>query len=127
MDADNAAGADADGADVGVDVTWEMSKENVKPLSRGRKVESLRRAFGGAHANGGGGGGGGEAVLAALKRFVPAPACPCTLIVFMRVCVCVCVLDAFVCLARGGGGSAFSAGSLCSSVQRVPFYSLVIR
>lgn len=28
--------------------TWEMSKENVLPLTRGRKVEHIERAFGGA-------------------------------------------------------------------------------
>lgn len=62
----------------GVDAEWEMSKENVLPLARGRKVESIRRAFGGpaSYARGGGeveaaGGGGGTAgVRAALKRSV---------------------------------------------------------
>lgn len=34
----------ADGGEV--DLTWELSKENVRPLTRGRKVERLKRAFG---------------------------------------------------------------------------------
>lgn len=71
-------GATAEPAGGGVDVEWEMSKENVLPLARGRKVESIRRAFGGpaSCAQGAGevetpGGGGGAAeVRAALKRLV---------------------------------------------------------
>lgn len=35
-----------------VDLTWELSKENVRPLTRGRKVERLKRAFGGPVADG---------------------------------------------------------------------------
>lgn len=32
--------------EVDVDVTWELSKENVLPLARGRKPEAIKRAFG---------------------------------------------------------------------------------
>lgn len=34
-----------------VDFTWELSKENVRPLARGRKVGVLKRAFGGPVAD----------------------------------------------------------------------------
>lgn len=71
-----------------VDITWELSKENVLPLARGRKTEAIKRAFGAApgpptgardeeppeHSSQeagelqGGAGTGSAEVLAALKR-----------------------------------------------------------
>ena len=50
----------------GVDVTWEMSKENVMPLARGRNIETIRRAFAGSAAPQGRRR--SAEVLAALKR-----------------------------------------------------------
>lgn len=45
---------------------WEMSKENVLPLTRGRKIEAIKKAFGGS--GGAHGRRGAAEVLASLKR-----------------------------------------------------------
>lgn len=56
------------------DNTWELSKENVMPLARGRKVESIRRAFGAVSSQEDGAGDDGREsmrtadVMAELKR-----------------------------------------------------------
>lgn len=70
------------------DHTWEMSKENVMPLARGRKVDCIRRAFGdsipvekreedagregGEEAPGCAPGGDAKTVLLAIRRWVHA-------------------------------------------------------
>lgn len=45
---------------------WEKSKENVLPLTRGRKIEAIKKAFGGSA--GAHGRRGAAEVLASLKR-----------------------------------------------------------
>lgn len=79
-------------ADDNSNFEWENSKENVRPLRRGRKVDSIHAtAYGGGLGGGPGLGGGGSTsarVLADLKRWVCTAHCCCMHVSYSNTVKC---------------------------------------